>query len=77
MSGQGEEVKPKPTLVTTGTGSGKTECFMLPILGKLAKEAKAFECAHEMCITAAEEAEAAARVLGQCVSKWEAENLVW
>lgn len=24
----------------TGTGSGKTECFLLPILGKLAKEAK-------------------------------------
>src|SRR3984957_10557023 len=27
-------------VVTTGTGSGKTECFLLPILGKLAKEAK-------------------------------------
>ncbi len=25
----------------TGTGSGKTECFLLPILGKLAQEAKA------------------------------------
>jgi len=24
--------KPLPTLVTTGTGSGKTECFMVPIL---------------------------------------------
>ena len=24
--------KPKPTLVTTGTGSGKTECFLFPIL---------------------------------------------
>lgn len=24
--------KPKPTLVTTGTGSGKTECFLYPIL---------------------------------------------
>src|SRR5213592_3160179 len=24
----------------TGTGSGKTECFLLPILGKLAREAK-------------------------------------
>jgi DEAD/DEAH box helicase domain-containing protein len=23
---------PKPTLVTTGTGSGKTECFLYPIL---------------------------------------------
>lgn len=26
-------------VVTTGTGSGKTECFLLPILGKLAMEA--------------------------------------
>ena len=26
-------------LVMTGTGSGKTECFLLPILGKLAREA--------------------------------------
>ena len=24
--------KPKPTIVTTGTGSGKTECFLFPIL---------------------------------------------
>ena len=28
-------------LVMTGTGSGKTECFLLPILGKLALEAHA------------------------------------
>ena len=28
-------------VVTTGTGSGKTECFLLPILGKLASEARA------------------------------------
>ncbi len=27
-------------MVMTGTGSGKTECFLLPILGKLAREAK-------------------------------------
>lgn len=27
-------------VVMTGTGSGKTECFLLPILGKLAEEAK-------------------------------------
>ncbi|MBX3177717.1 MAG: DEAD/DEAH box helicase [Candidatus Hydrogenedentes bacterium] len=26
-------------VITTGTGSGKTECFLLPILGKLAQEA--------------------------------------
>ena len=31
----------KSMLVTTGTGSGKTECFLLPILGKLAREASA------------------------------------
>ena len=29
----------KSLVVTTGTGSGKTECFLLPILGKLATEA--------------------------------------
>ena len=27
-------------VVTTGTGSGKTECFLLPILGKFAREAQ-------------------------------------
>jgi DEAD/DEAH box helicase domain-containing protein len=27
-----KDQQPKPTLVTTGTGSGKTECFMFPIL---------------------------------------------
>ena len=27
-------------VVVTGTGSGKTECFLLPILGKLAREAR-------------------------------------
>lgn len=31
----------KSIVVTTGTGSGKTECFLLPILGKLAVEARA------------------------------------
>lgn len=30
----------KSLIVMTGTGSGKTECFLLPILGKLAREAK-------------------------------------
>jgi ATP-dependent helicase YprA (DUF1998 family) len=28
-------------MIMTGTGSGKTECFLLPILGKLAREANA------------------------------------
>jgi ATP-dependent helicase YprA (DUF1998 family) len=30
----------KSLMITTGTGSGKTESFLLPILGKLAREAK-------------------------------------
>ena len=30
----------KDLFVSTGTGSGKTECFMWPILAKLASEAK-------------------------------------
>jgi ATP-dependent helicase YprA (DUF1998 family) len=32
-------VKNRSAVVMTGTGSGKTECFLLPILGKLAIEA--------------------------------------
>jgi ATP-dependent helicase YprA (DUF1998 family) len=34
-------VNRKSLVVMTGTGSGKTECFLLPILGKLAAEAAA------------------------------------
>lgn len=37
---KGTLVDDKSLIVMTGTGSGKTECFLLPILGKLAKEAK-------------------------------------
>lgn len=33
-------VNKKSIVIATGTGSGKTECFLLPILGKLAIEAK-------------------------------------
>ena len=33
-------VEQKSLVVMTGTGSGKTECFLLPILGKLAQEAQ-------------------------------------
>lgn len=33
-------VNGRSLVVMTGTGSGKTECFLLPILGKLAHEAK-------------------------------------
>lgn len=32
------ESKPKSLVVTSGTGSGKTECFMVPILNDLAKQ---------------------------------------
>lgn len=32
---------PQSVLVTSGTGSGKTECFMLPLLDDLAREASA------------------------------------
>ncbi len=31
--------KPQSVLITSGTGSGKTECFMVPLLDDLAKEA--------------------------------------
>ena len=33
-------VNGRSLVVMTGTGSGKTECFLLPILGKLTREAK-------------------------------------
>lgn len=37
---KGTLVNDKSLIVMTGTGSGKTECFLLPILGKLAREAQ-------------------------------------
>ncbi len=33
--------EPQSVIVTSGTGSGKTECFMIPILDQLAREAEA------------------------------------
>jgi ATP-dependent helicase YprA (DUF1998 family) len=36
---KGSLVDERSLIVMTGTGSGKTECFLLPILGKLAREA--------------------------------------
>lgn len=41
LSTQLSLVDGRSLVVMTGTGSGKTECFLLPILGKLATEAKA------------------------------------
>jgi ATP-dependent helicase YprA (DUF1998 family) len=32
----------KDIVVTTGTGSGKTECFLLPILAELARESRSW-----------------------------------
>ena len=37
----GSLINGKNLVILTGTGSGKTECFLLPILGKLATEANA------------------------------------
>lgn len=39
--------KGEDLFVSTGTGSGKTECFMWPILAKMASEAKNFEDSWE------------------------------
>ena len=35
--------QPQSVIVTSGTGSGKTECFMVPILDQLAREAESCE----------------------------------
>ena len=37
---EGSLIKGRNLIIMTGTGSGKTESFLLPILGKLAREAK-------------------------------------
>ncbi|NJL03541.1 MAG: DEAD/DEAH box helicase [Chloroflexaceae bacterium] len=39
-------VNRKDLVVTTGTGSGKTECFLLPLLAQLAREIPAWQPAH-------------------------------
>jgi DEAD/DEAH box helicase domain-containing protein len=41
LSSRGQE--PRPTLITTGTGSGKTECFLYPILDHLYRRTRAGE----------------------------------
>ncbi|MCA9178494.1 MAG: DEAD/DEAH box helicase, partial [Planctomycetales bacterium] len=47
-------VEGRSLMVMTGTGSGKTECFLLPILGKLAQEAqrKGAEFGHSPAVRA-------------------------
>lgn len=42
----------KDLVVTTGTGSGKTETFLLPILGRLAAEARTGRTFHERAVRA-------------------------
>lgn len=37
----------KDLIVTTGTGSGKTECFLLPLLAQLAKESSSWPAAQQ------------------------------
>ena len=41
----GEPLKYKNTVITSGTGSGKTESFLLPLLADIFKEAKGWEAA--------------------------------
>ena len=38
-----DDGKPKSVVVTTGTGSGKTECFMMPLIHDLSLNAKPYE----------------------------------
>lgn len=42
----GDDVARNP-IITTGTGSGKTEAFLLPILGRLLRESEHWESARE------------------------------
>lgn len=43
LSSLGEGITPQPTLVTTGTGSGKTEAFLYPILDHVIRARRAGE----------------------------------
>lgn len=40
LNQQTEDGKPKSIVVTTGTGSGKTECFMMPLVYDLSKNSR-------------------------------------
>lgn len=43
----GEKGSRKDIVVTTGTGSGKTECFLLPLLAELARESTTWEASKK------------------------------
>ena len=43
----GATVGDRDIVVTTGTGSGKTECFLLPVLAELARESRGWTAPHE------------------------------
>ena len=43
LNGKTADGKPKSVVVTTGTGSGKTECFMMPLIYDLSQHAKPCE----------------------------------
>lgn len=45
-------VHERSLVITTGTGSGKTECFLLPILAKLAEEASLKQSAYANAVRA-------------------------
>ncbi|MEG3907799.1 DEAD/DEAH box helicase [Microcoleus sp. w2-18bC1] len=40
-------VNQRDLVVTTGTGSGKTECFLLPLFAQLAKESQTWQANHQ------------------------------
>jgi DEAD/DEAH box helicase domain-containing protein len=40
-------VNHRDLVVTTGTGSGKTECFLLPLLAQLARESQTWQANHQ------------------------------
>ena len=47
IDGNGAPLKYKNTVITSGTGSGKTESFLLPLLADIFKEAQNWACAKD------------------------------
>lgn len=47
IEGEGIQNQKRNVVITTGTGSGKTECFMYPILDSLIKEIESNEEGHD------------------------------